>query len=68
MKFYLAVTGTVFGLLTLAHLWRIVAESRGLATEPWFVAITVISAAFSIWAFRLLLRSRRTRAADESQQ
>jgi dolichyl-phosphate-mannose--protein O-mannosyl transferase len=58
MKFYLAATGTVFGALAIAHLWRIVAESHSLATNPWFVGITLISAALSIWAFRLLLRNR----------
>ena len=65
MKFYLAATGIVFGLLTLAHLWRIVVESRALATNSWFVAITVISAVLSFWAFRLLLRTRKT-SADET--
>ncbi|MEP6906310.1 MAG: hypothetical protein ABI875_09495 [Gemmatimonadales bacterium] len=59
---YLAVTGTVFALLTLAHLWRIATESRALATDPWFAAITIVSAALSLWAFRLLLHKRRTRS------
>ena len=66
MKFYLAATGTVFLLLTLAHLWRIVTESRALATNPWFVAITAISAVLSFWAFRLLLRGRKVNGADET--
>lgn len=60
MKAYLLVTGTIFGLLTLAHVWRVVAESTRLAADPWYVLITVLSAALCLWAFRLL-RSARTR-------
>ena len=54
MKAYVITTGTVFGLLTLAHIWRIVAEDRHLATDPWFVLITVVAAALCLWAWRLL--------------
>lgn len=68
MKVYLAATGIVFGLLTLAHLWRIVAESRALASNPWFVAITVVSALLSFWAFRLLLRNSKASPSDETRQ
>ncbi len=28
MKAYVVTTGTIFGLLTLAHLWRMVEEGR----------------------------------------
>jgi hypothetical protein len=59
MKAYLITTGTVFGLLALAHVWRVIGESRSLGVDPWFVAITVISAAMSVWAFRLLKTSTR---------
>jgi hypothetical protein len=54
MKAYVVTTGTVFGLLTLAHLLRIIAEGMQLAKEPWFVLITVAAAALSLWAWRLL--------------
>ena len=54
MKAYLLTTGTVFALLTLAHVWRVVAESSSLATQPFYVLITIASAALSIWAFRLV--------------
>jgi hypothetical protein len=52
MKAYVISTGTVFGLLTLAHIWRIVAEDRHLATDPWFVLLTVVAAALCLWACR----------------
>ena len=58
MKAYLATTGSVFGLIALAHLWRIVAESSAPAREPWFMLLTVAAAAFSVWAFRLLRQIR----------
>lgn len=59
MKAYVMTTGVLFGLLTLAHLWRII-EERPLATDPWYVLITVAAAALCFWAWRLLRLSRRT--------
>ena len=59
MKAYLITTGAVFGLLTLAHIWRIVAEEPHLAREPWFVLITMVAAALCLWAWRLLWFSSR---------
>jgi len=50
-------TGVVFGLLVVAHLWRIVAESPSLATDPSFVAITLVAALLSLWAGLLLWRA-----------
>lgn len=60
MKSYVATTGVLFALLTLAHIWRIVAERHSLATEPDFVVITIASAAMSLWAFRLVARTPRS--------
>jgi len=53
MKAYLITTGAVFGLITLAHIWRLFAE-RHLASDPWFIVLTVATAALSLWAWRLL--------------
>ena len=66
MKAYIVTTGAVFGLLTLAHIWRAVAEGPHLATDPWFVLITITTAALSVWAWRVLrlpdqIQSRRIR-------
>jgi uncharacterized membrane protein len=58
MKAYVITTGAVFGLLILAHIWRIFAEPH-LATDPWFILITVAAAALCFWAWRLLRRSSR---------
>lgn len=54
MRAYLLTTGTLFGLLTLLHIWRMVAASSVLARDPWYLLITAIAAALCVWAFRLL--------------
>lgn len=54
MRAYLITTGSVFTLITLAHVWRVVAESASLARDPFFIALTVVAAGLSVWAWRLL--------------
>ena len=54
MKAYVMTTGAVFGLIALAHLLRIFAEGPRLATDPFFVLLTVIAGTLSFWAWRLL--------------
>ena len=58
MKAYLLTTGSVFGLITLAHLWRIIDEWPHLATEPWYVLLTLAAAALGLWSWRLLRLGR----------
>jgi hypothetical protein len=60
MKAYVMTTGVVFGLLTLAHVWRAVVEGRHVATDPFFILITTAAAALSLWAWRLLRLSTRS--------
>ncbi len=57
MKTYVVTTGTVFGLLVIVHLWRIAEEGAHAAGNPWFLLVTVISAALSVWAWRLVRTS-----------
>ena len=59
MKAYVMTTGAVFGLLTLAHLLRIIVE-RHLATDPLYILITVAAASLCFWAWRLLRLSTRS--------
>jgi hypothetical protein len=61
MKAYLITTGTVFGLITLAHLLRIIAEGRHLMTDPWFVLLTLVTGTLCLWACRLLRLTTRSR-------
>ena len=56
MKAYVITTGAIFGLITLAHLWRMAVE-RPLATEPWYILITLAAGALAVWAWRLLRRA-----------
>ena len=59
MKAYVMTTGAVFGLLTLAHLLRIIVE-RHLATDPLYILITVAAGSLCFWAWRLLRLSTRS--------
>ena len=59
MKAYVATTGMLFGLLTLAHILRIVYESRALASDPWYLLITTATAALCVWACVLTMRRAR---------
>jgi hypothetical protein len=53
MRAYIITTGSIFGLITLAHIWRICVE-RHLAREPSYVLLTIVSAVLCFWALRLL--------------
>jgi hypothetical protein len=54
MKAYLMTTGAVFGLIVLAHVWRVVEEGSHLTTDPGFILLTAAAAALCLWAWRLL--------------
>jgi hypothetical protein len=58
MRAYVTTTGILFGVLALIHVWRAIEEGASLATNPWFVLMTLLAAALSIWAFRLLRVTR----------
>jgi hypothetical protein len=59
MKTYVMTTGAIFGLITMAHVWRLFEEGTHLATDPWYVLITLAAAALCLWAWRLLRTWRR---------
>jgi len=54
MKAYLITTGTVFALLVVLHVWRLIVEGGHLLTDPFFWLITGVAAALSAWAWSLL--------------
>jgi hypothetical protein len=60
MKTYVATTGAVFGLLTLVHIWRAIVEGRQLATDPWYILITLAGAALCVWALVLMRRAPKS--------
>jgi hypothetical protein len=53
MRAYVITTGAIFGLIILAHVWRVIEEGPRLATDPTFVFTTLVSVALSLWAWRL---------------
>jgi hypothetical protein len=53
MRSYVATTGVLFGLLTIAHIWRIFAEGRQVL-DVWWIGITLVAAGLCLWAVRLL--------------
>jgi hypothetical protein len=59
MRAYVMTTGVLFGLITMAHVWRVFEEDRGLATDPSFILLTIAAAALCLWAWRLLRLSTR---------
>ena len=64
MKAYVVTTGTVFGLLAVAHVMRMIGEDASLATDPAYVAITAASAALCAWSVVVLRRLWTPRAAS----
>jgi tellurite resistance protein TehA-like permease len=60
MKAYVITTGVIFGLITLAHIWRVMEEGARLTREPWYVLLTIAAAALSLWAGRLVWRWPRS--------
>ena len=63
MKAYLITTGTLFGLIALAHLARTIAEWDRMATDYTFILVGpglgVVAGALSYWAWRLFWVSAR---------
>jgi len=60
MKAYLITSGTIFGSIVVAHICRMFAEGRHVAMDPWFLLLTALAAALSVWAFSLLKRLPRS--------
>lgn len=56
MRAYLATTGIVFMLLTVAHIVRVFQETH-LVREPWFWLVTVIPGVLAVWALKLFRKT-----------
>jgi hypothetical protein len=61
MKAYLVTTGSLFALVALTHLLRIVAEWPRVLIDPWFIlevpGIGLLAGGMCLWAWRLLRHS-----------
>ena len=66
MKAYIITTGSLFGLLALAHVWQILGQWPRLLHDPSDLleaGIGLVAAGLCFWAVRLL-RSRSGGAAQ----
>lgn len=55
MRAYVITSGSIFGLIVVAHILRAIAEGFShVARDPFFMAFTVIAAALTAWAVRVL--------------
>ena len=59
MRAYVIVTGALFALLPLVHVWRAIDAEPHLARDPSFVLITIATGALCLWALYLLRRPAR---------
>jgi uncharacterized membrane protein len=60
MRTYAMVTGTIFGLIAVAHVVRVFAEGPRLLKDPVFVLLTILALALCFWGWWLVrLSSRR---------
>jgi hypothetical protein len=60
VRAYVITTGTVFGLIFLAHLARVLIEGVVVARDPIFLALTALAAGLALWALRVLGTLRRS--------
>jgi hypothetical protein len=58
MRAYILTSGAIFGLITIAHLVRMILERR-LVPDPVFILLTLLSAGLTIWAWSVLRASKR---------
>jgi hypothetical protein len=63
MRAFFFTAGSVFALIVIAHIARIVAEPR-MAEDLWFWLLTIVAAGLSAWAWRLFWISRQPKGAD----
>jgi hypothetical protein len=47
---YVVTTGVIFLAIAVAHVLRMVFESARLATEPGYLALTLVAVALALWA------------------
>lgn len=54
MRAYVMTSGSLFGLLVLAHVARLFAEGAGVLESPMFVVTSLLAAGMAAWAVRVL--------------
>ena len=59
MKAYVIVTGLLFVLLLVAHVWRAALEGWAPLQDPLFVGSSLVAAGMPLWAWRVHRALRR---------
>jgi hypothetical protein len=59
VRAYVILTGAIFGLLALVHVWRMVVEPH-LRSDPWYILITAVAAILSLAAWLVSRRVGRS--------
>jgi hypothetical protein len=54
VKAYIMTTGTAFGLIVVAHVWRVAVEGLALAKDPAYILLTLAAAGLTVWSWRVL--------------
>jgi len=71
MKAYLTISGTIFGLFALWHVFELLSHWRTLESDKWFTAsmsaVIVLSGVLCIWAW-ILLKLNKRRAEKSSTE
>ncbi|MDE2023727.1 MAG: hypothetical protein KGL00_01555 [Gammaproteobacteria bacterium] len=66
MKAYLMISGAIFGLFALWHVFELLTHWRTLESDKWFTistsAVIVLSGVLSVWAWILLKLHKRAAA------
>jgi uncharacterized membrane protein len=64
MRAYVLTTGSLFGLIAVVHVWRMIVEPH-VATHVWYVVLTLAAAALSLWAWRVLRLQAQSRTVGQ---
>ncbi len=63
MKTYLIITGTIFGLIAIGHVFELLFHWQTLTSDRWFTLgvtlIIIVSGILCIWAWVLLKAAQR---------
>ena len=57
MRAYISITGILFALIVVVHIWRAIEEGAHVVKEPSFLIATLLAIGMSLWAMILLRRS-----------
>jgi uncharacterized membrane protein len=53
VRVYVLTTGSLFALIAVMHVWRMIVEPH-LATHAWYIVLTLAAAALAVWAWRVV--------------